>query len=287
MPSVSSWLAALLGGSLLVTPGRAVALRRGRELPAGVVNIATGSENAAVQAWTPPPEYRSDSRDHKTLYWGEITVGNPPQSFKVMFDTGSSSLLLPAKSCKDPACVKHQSYDSSQSSGAKATGQTMSIGFGMGKVHGKVEEDTVCLPQANVPLQEEFLQTGERQGGSLRRDKAVEADDEALCAQLAFVAAEGESDDFDNSPFDGILGMGLESDMQKSSWLQELANAGKITERLFSVSLSNDGQSELTLGGYDDRAVYNGQILWWPLSAMADGFWQLSVADLALDGQPM
>lgn len=53
------------------------------------------------------------SDDMMISYYGEIGVGESEekhQTFKVLFDTGSTDLFIPDESCETSSCISHHKY---------------------------------------------------------------------------------------------------------------------------------------------------------------------------------
>eukprot|EP00443_Scrippsiella_acuminata_P121230 CAMPEP_0115593422 /NCGR_PEP_ID=MMETSP0272-20121206/11291_1 /TAXON_ID=71861 /ORGANISM="Scrippsiella trochoidea, Strain CCMP3099" /LENGTH=180 /DNA_ID=CAMNT_0003028687 /DNA_START=120 /DNA_END=658 /DNA_ORIENTATION=- len=52
------------------------------------------------------PVYRRGKiASFKTSYSGVLRIGSPAQEFRVVFDTGSGNIVLPATECKSEACL--------------------------------------------------------------------------------------------------------------------------------------------------------------------------------------
>ena len=76
-----------------------------------------------------------------TEWAGTISIGTPPRTFTINFDTGSSDLWVPAASCS--SCTAHSLYDPASSSTSQAQVGNFSIGYGDGSnASGPIFTDT-------------------------------------------------------------------------------------------------------------------------------------------------
>ncbi|XP_077527631.1 cathepsin E-B-like isoform X2 [Haemaphysalis longicornis] len=190
-------------------------------------------------------------------YYGDITIGTPPQSFRVVFDTGSSDLWVPSVMCagRESICSLHQQYDSAKSSTHVSNGTHVNISYAGGTVYGEVATDAVTIGNCTVKNQR-FLQVDSRPG-------------------TAFATAK----------FDGILGLAYPSMslLGASPVFDSMIEQGVIRSPVFSVFLRRgagatgkpyavDG-GEVYFGGID-ADHYTGELFYVPVSER--GYWQLT-----------
>jgi hypothetical protein len=194
---------------------------------------------------------------HKTAYWGTVKLGTPAQEFKVIFDTGSGNLILPAKSCNMPGCNPHKKYDPSESSTSasivneRGEGST-EISFGTGDISGDYYKDKFCIA-------------------------------ENLCSEVRFVAATAQSPEpFSETPFDGILGLGFKdlSMGEHFNIVDDLNANGQLPLGTFAVFLTDDSNSEITFGGYRPEQVAS-DIVW--ANVVRESYWQVGVDDITFN----
>ncbi|KAK1335413.1 hypothetical protein QTO34_003199 [Cnephaeus nilssonii] len=80
-------------------------------------------------------------RNYLDLYYvGTISIGTPPQEFKVTFDTGSADLLVPSIYCSSPICVTHRTFDPRASSTFQSTDQPIELRTGIWPELGGVQQ---------------------------------------------------------------------------------------------------------------------------------------------------
>ncbi|XP_078514919.1 pepsin A-like isoform X2 [Lissotriton helveticus] len=189
-----------------------------------------------------------------TSYYGTISIGTPPQDFTVIFDTGSANLWVPSVDCSSPACLNHNKFDPSSSSTFQSTNENLAIHYGKGSMTGVLGYDTVQVGDLVVTNQ-------------------------------AFGLCTTEAQHFTNSPFDGILGMAYPSDAHDDATpvFDNMWNQGLLSEDLFSVYLSKDGDSgSVMIFGGIDLSYYSGELNWVPVSKQR--YWQISIDSVSMNG---
>jgi hypothetical protein len=83
-------------------------------------------------------------------YIGNVTIGTPGQSFRVVFDTGSANLWVPGVSCNDYGCQGKAKYNSKKSSTYQSNGESISIQYGTGSMDGFLDADNVGIAGTTV-----------------------------------------------------------------------------------------------------------------------------------------
>jgi saccharopepsin len=180
--------------------------------------------------------------------FSEISLGTPPQSFKVVLDTGSSNLWVPSSECNSIACFLHSKYDSSSSSSYKKNGTEFEIRYGSGSLSGFVSQDTLQIGDLKVEKQD-FAEATNEPG-------------------LAFAFGR----------FDGILGLGYDtiSVNKMVPPFYNMLNQDLLDEPVFAFYLGDTNKegdnSEATFGGLD-KSHYTGELTKIPLRRKA--YWEV------------
>ena len=188
-------------------------------------------------------------------YFGVVEIGSPPQSFTVIFDTGSSNLWVPKVGCThcgNPFFNKKHKYDHEASTSYGEDGADFEIMYGSGSVSGFFSTDAVTLADDIVVEQQRFAEVQDAGG-------------------LGMAYALGK--------FDGILGLGFTSiSIDNTPTVFENAIAqGKVDQPVFSFYLGDNKDGELTFGGYDETKFEGDELTYVKLDAAT--YWQI-----ALDG---
>ena len=189
-------------------------------------------------------------------YFGTIEIGSPPQSFEVIFDTGSSNLWVPKVGCThcgNPFFGRKSKYDHDASSSYAEDGADFEIMYGSGSVSGFFSADDVTIAEDIVVNAQRFAEVQDAGG-------------------LGVAYALGK--------FDGILGLGFTSISVggATTVFENAINQNKVDQPVFSFYLGDNGPGELTFGGYDS-SKFDGDLKFVHLDAAT--YWQITLDKIA------
>ncbi|CDO74021.1 hypothetical protein BN946_scf185043.g70 [Trametes cinnabarina] len=190
--------------------------------------------------------------DGDSEWAGNISIGDPPTTFFIDIDTGSSDLWVPSLSCAQ--CGSKAKYDPSASSGSVAQNVSFQIQYGDGSTAaGSVYTDKVTV--GGIAATNQF-----------------------------FAAVTQESSEFVNDPADGILGLGFPpiSNLNQDPFLITAFKQHPELTNVFAIKLEKTN-SELHIGDLNVSA-FTGAIEYHNLSS-ADGFWQIGNAAALVNGR--
>ncbi|QDS76264.1 hypothetical protein FKW77_001588 [Venturia effusa] len=197
-------------------------------------------------------------------YFASFKIGTSPKTFYLLLDSAASNTWVMSSDCTTSACGIHTTFGTSDSSSLRVSSKTFSVAYGTGSVKGVQGTDTVHLG--------------------------------AMSANLTFGLALNASDEFLSYPMDGILGLGrpdtLASDLtgiKAPSLLDTLVSGKTIKSKLFGLTLwrsadggSNDGEINF---GSPNPSRYDGEITYIAAIKGTNGFWEIPVADVSVDGK--
>lgn len=228
---------------------------------------------------------------HKTAYFGNVSVGLPcPQTFKVVFDTGSGHFFLPSSLCEADPCRSHQRYNRSLSKSAEDVNQDgsdissgkrdqVAITYGTGEVVGHFAREVACI--------------GETAGAG---HVFIPEDTPAAalppnCARVRLIMATEMSDNpFSQFEFDGVIGLGLKSLAldPEFHFLEQLTRHQRGVAPMFGVFLAkgDSEQSEVTFGGVDDARL-NGPLMWTPVLEPEQGYWRIAIRSVTIGNKSL
>lgn len=200
------------------------------------------SNEAATSGHVPLTNYMD------AQYFGEISIGTPPQTFQMIFDTGSSNAWVPSSKCKSLACFNHQRFEAEKSSTFKANGTEFAIRYGSGSVEGIISQDTMVVGGIEIKDQS-FGETLKEPG-------------------LTFAFGK----------FDGIFGLGYDTIAVERVVppFYSMINQKLIEKPLFSVYLgraANNEGGELLFGDINPDH-FEGEIKYAPV--IRKGYWEVS-----------
>ncbi|KAI7869069.1 aspartic peptidase domain-containing protein [Spinellus fusiger] len=220
-------------------------------------------------------------------YYGDISIGTPPQTFSVIFDTGSSDVWVVSANCSpDPFCKHHRRFH------RQASSSYVDIDSDNNKDNrdedgdedeDKNEDEDDDEDDEDDDEGDKEEDTYEVQYGSgyvrahVGRDTlqvaGLELTDQVIGDATVL------SHEFMNTPFDGIFGLGL-ADLSSSSHLPPfyaMMDLQLLDDPVFAIHTEME-RGEIDFGGVD-RSRFQGDLIYADL--IHSGYWMIQTDNIA------
>jgi hypothetical protein len=199
-----------------------------------------------------------------TQFVGTLQIGSPPQSFRTIFDTGSSNTWMPGRDCDSASCRRYGRYDSSQSSSfarlemqqglGEAADSRFYIKYGSGLVKGKVVQDDLTLGSVKLKSAR-FGEVGYETGSA-----------------------------FEQGHFSGIVGLAFPSLAAQGMYplFDQVIDQKVMKKNQFGFFLSNqvDKPGKLVLGEQGAKNYYKGEVA--AHDVIEDNYWSIRLVDVQI-----
>ena len=188
-------------------------------------------------------------------YTTSVFVGSKNKRLRMLVDSGAASTWVMGSTCTNSSCKIHELYGPADSDTYKPTTTTFSLQYGTGNVSGTYIQDTIGLAGFSLPIQ--------------------------------FGVADVVSDEFNNYPMDGILGLSRVPNAVVPGFVSTLIDKKLLAKNIFSVNiyrasdLANNG--EITFGGVD-ASKYTGDITYTSITAPGAS-WVIPIDEAGFNGK--
>ncbi len=213
-----------------------------------------------VTASTPdlPNAMAIDEDGSDYSYFANMKFGSQGKDMWMLIDTGAANTWVMGSDCTTSACLAHNTFGSQDSSTLSTTTTPFSISYGTGTVEGVVVSDTIAF--ANYTI------------------------------EFSFGSAKTTSNDFNNYPMDGIVGLGRPNSDQLGtpSLMTVMDNKNLLRSHVVGVHLqrASDGKAaadgQITFGGIDISKIH-GSVSYTNV-ASTDNLWEIPNEDAGFNG---
>ncbi|CRG99812.1 plasmepsin VI, putative [Plasmodium relictum] len=207
---------------------------------------------------------------HNSQFIGDIEIGNPPQKFKVVFDTGSSNFAIPSVKCVRGGCVSHRKFNPEKS-----------------------KTFTKCLKNNKESIYT-YIQYGTGTSILEHGYDDIYIKGLKIKSQSIGLAIEESLHPFSDLPFDGIIGLGFpDSDFRfqnkyATPLIETIKKQNLLKRNIFSFYVPKNLKKlgSITFGKANNKYVLEGKkIEWFPVISIY--FWEVHLLDIQLSDKSL